>query len=48
MLLRNPATVQAYATRCYSRKEIAQAFDIQPAAVSRVVKKGVQKYECKT
>ena len=43
MPVRNPAIVQACATRCYSMKEIAQAFVIQSAAVSRVVKKGVKK-----
>ena len=39
---RNPAIVQAYATGCYSMKEIAQAFDIHYATVSRVLSKGVQ------
>ena len=39
---RDPAIVQAYATGCYSMKEIAQAFDIQYATVSRIVKKGVE------
>ena len=43
MPVRNPAIVQAYATRCYSMKEIAQAFVIHYATVSRVVKKGVEK-----
>ena len=41
--VRNPAIVQAYATGCYSMKEIAQAFDIHYATVSRIVNKGVQK-----
>ena len=36
---RNTAIVQAYATGCYSMKEIAQAFDIHYATVSRIVKK---------
>ena len=48
MPARNPAIVQAYATGCYSMKEIAGAFDIHYATVSRVLKKGVEKYECKT
>ena len=39
---RYPAIVKAYATGCYSMKEIAQAFDIHYATVSRVVNKGVQ------
>ena len=39
---RDPAIVQAYATGCYSMKEIAQAFDIHYATVSRIVKKGVE------
>jgi putative transposase len=39
---RNPAIVQAYATGCYSMKEIAEAFDIPYATVSRVLKKGVE------
>ena len=37
----NPAIVQAHATGCYSMKEIAQAFTIHYATVSRIVKKGV-------
>jgi putative transposase len=42
MPIRNPAIVQAYATGCYSMKEIAEAFDIHYATVSRVLKnKGV-------
>ena len=36
---RNMAIVQAYAMGCYSRKEIAQTFDIHYATVSRIVKK---------
>jgi REP element-mobilizing transposase RayT len=36
---RNPAIVQAYATGCYSMKEVAHAFDIHYATVSRIVKK---------
>jgi hypothetical protein len=43
MPVRNPAIVQAYATGCYSMKEIAQAFDIHYATVSRIVQKGVVK-----
>ena len=43
MPARNPAIVQAYATDCYSMKEIAQAFDIHYATVSRVVKNGLDK-----
>ena len=43
MPARNPAIVQAYATGCYSMKEIARAFDIHYATVSRIVKKGVGK-----
>ena len=35
---RNTAIVQAYATGRYSQKEIAQAFDIHYATVSRIVK----------
>ena len=42
MPVRNPAIVQAYATGCYSMKEIAQAFYIHYATVSRIVNKGVQ------
>lgn len=38
MPARNPAIVQAYATGCYSMKEIAQAFDVHSATVSRIVK----------
>ena len=45
---RYPAIVQAYATGCYSMKEIAQAFNIHYATVTQIVKKGVKKYECKT
>ena len=41
MPTRNPAIVQAHATGCYSMKEIAQAFTIHCATVSRIVKKGV-------
>ena len=37
---RNTAIVQACATGCYSMKEIAQAFEIHYATVSRIVKKG--------
>ena len=37
---RNPAIEQAFATGCYSMKEIAQEFDIHYATVSRIVKKG--------
>jgi putative transposase len=40
---RDPAIVQAYATGCHSMKEIADAFDIHYATVSRVLKKGVEK-----
>ena len=36
---RNTAIAQAHATGCYSMKEIAQAFDIHYATVSRIVKK---------
>ena len=36
---RNTAIARAYATGCYSMKEIAQAFDIHYATVSRIVKK---------
>ena len=43
MPARNPAIVQAYATGCYSMKEIAEAFDIHYATVSRVLKKSVDK-----
>ena len=43
MPARNSAIVQAYATGCYSMKEIAQAFNIHYATVSRIVKKGVGK-----
>ena len=35
---RNTAIVQACATRCYSMKDIAQAFEIHYATVSRIVK----------
>ena len=35
---RNIAIVQAYATGRYSQKQIAQAFDIHHATVSRIVK----------
>ena len=41
MPARNPAIVQAHATGCYSMKEIAKAFTIHCATVSRVVKNGV-------
>ena len=47
MPVRNPAIVQAYATGCYSMKEIAGAFDIHYATVSRVLKKGVEKVNAK-
>ena len=40
MPARNPAIVQAYATGCYSMKEIAQAFDVHYATVNRIVKRG--------
>lgn len=40
MPARNSAIVQAYATGRYSMKEIAQAFDVHYATVSRIVKKG--------
>jgi putative transposase len=40
---RDPAIVQAYATGCYSMKEIAQAFDIHYATVSRIVKNRAEK-----
>ena len=40
MLARNPAIVQAYAMGCDSMKEVAQAFNIHYATVSRIVKKG--------
>ena len=43
MPARNPAIVQAYATGCYSMKEIAEAFDIHYATVSRALKKSVEK-----
>ena len=33
------AIMQAYATGCYSMKEITQTFDIHDATVSRAVKK---------
>ena len=42
------AIAQAYATGCYSMKEIAQAFEIHYATVSRIVKKTMKVYECKT
>ena len=35
---RNTAIVKAYATGRYSQKQIAQAFDIHYATVSRIVK----------
>ena len=35
---KNSAIVEAYATGRYSQKEIAQAFDIHYATVSRIVK----------
>ena len=41
MPARNPAIVQAYATGFYSMKEIAQAFDVHYATVSRIMKKEV-------
>ena len=41
MPARNPAIVQAYATGFDSMKEIAQAFDVHYATVSRIVKKEV-------
>ena len=40
---RNPAIEQAFATGCYSMKEIAQEFDIHYATVSRIVKIGATK-----
>ena len=43
MPVRNKAIVQAYATGCYSMKEIAKAFDIHYSTVSRVLKEGVEK-----
>ena len=43
MPARNPAIVQAYATGSYSMKEIAVAFDIHYATVSRALKKGMEK-----
>ena len=43
MPMRNRAIVQAYAAGCYSMKEIAQAFDIHYATVSRNIKKGAEK-----
>ena len=43
MPARNPALVQAYATGCYSIKEIEEAFDIHYATVSRALKKSVEK-----
>jgi putative transposase len=46
--VRNPAIVQAYATGCYSMKEIAEAFDVHYATVSRVLKKVIKMYDCKT
>ena len=46
---RNTAIVQAWATGCYTIKEIAQAFEIHYATVSRIVKLNeFKKYECKT
>ena len=46
---RNTAIVRGYATGCYTLKEVALAFEIHYATVSRIVKKGrVKKYECKT
>ena len=38
MLERNTAIVQACATRCYSMKDIAQAFEIHYATVGWIVK----------
>ena len=43
MLARNPAIVQAYATGCYSMKEVAQTFNIHYATMRRIVKRGVEK-----
>ncbi|NMM05800.1 transposase [Polaromonas sp.] len=43
MPARNPAIVQAYATGCYSMKEIARAFNIHYATVSRVLKNEPEK-----
>jgi DNA invertase Pin-like site-specific DNA recombinase len=40
---RNPAIAQAYATGCYSMKEIVGAFDVHYATVSRILNKGVEK-----
>jgi putative transposase len=48
MPARNPAIVQAYATGCYSMKEIAQAFGVHYATVSRIVKKKRSMHESKT
>ena len=46
---RNTAIVKAWATGCYTMKEIAHAFEIHYARVSRIVKKNeLEKYECKT
>ena len=39
---RNPAIEQAYATGRYSMKQIAQAFGVHYATVSRVLKKNGQ------
>lgn len=39
---RNTALAQAYATGCYSMKEIAQAFDMHYATVSRAVKRALE------
>jgi hypothetical protein len=35
---RNSAVAQAHATGCYSLKQIAQAFDLHYATISRIVK----------
>ena len=45
-----PLQAQAYATGCYNRKEIAQAFEIHYATANRIVKKlsTMKMYECKT
>ena len=40
MPARSPAIAQAYATGCYSMKEIAQAFNIHYSTVSRILKNG--------
>jgi hypothetical protein len=43
MPMRDLAIKKAYATGCYSMKEIAHAFDVHYATVSRMVKKGSEK-----